>query len=463
MRKVPVLALFLVFSVSTAFLPADQRKENIDIIVAVDKSLSMVGEIEAVKEYFNSYIVDQVAIAGDFLVVVAFYGKPEILFAGEIQGNPDRAAVREKIREIRANGRYTDIGSALDAIKEQFDARAGDGRKKFVLLITDGIQEAPPESRYYSKDGKFNHAFLENAKTIQKEGWKIQVLGIGTVTAGEDLSKELSATFQEIPQGATLEALKENTTGLFGTIEAVGGVRITAPDARGDGAVSLELKSRGFPAAVKVQVSAVRVEDPSRPVGDVLPSAWTVELPGEGSTAVRIPVVFPKDLPSGTGPVRVFFSFAPGERFTPIEFESVLSVPAWLQLHLLPVAAGGAAALLLAAAAVLLLFRRAANRSVDFTVFRDGKQILGCPVYLRPRQAVYLQEAKGDLLLSPKRTPEALAAFSAQSGKLSMKPIRSDRFAKLGEVPPDVLGWSFVLQSPSGKTVKVEIKRVERA
>jgi Mg-chelatase subunit ChlD len=462
MRKVRVLACLLPLLASTHMLPADQRTENIDMIVAVDKSLSMVDEIGAVQEYFNAYLVDQVAIPGDDLVVVAFYGKTEIIFSGELRSGQERELVKQRINEIRANGRYTDIGGALDAIREQFDARAADGRKKFVLLITDGIQEAPPESPYYSKDGTFNHAFLENAKTIQKEGWKVQVLGIGTVTAGEELSKELSATYQELPRGVSLEAIKAKTAELFGTVEAVGGLMLDAVGAKGSGAVSLTLSTRGYTGPVKVEVAGIRMDAGSLTIGDVLQAPWPLELPAEGSTAIRIPIALPDGLAAGTVPCTVSFSFSPGERFTPTQFSAILIVPGWLQLHWLPFAIAAVVAVLLLAALILILIRIPRNRPVAFALTADGKPVSGSPVRLGRGQSMCLLDEKGGFLLSPRRAMGTLAVFSEQDGRLTMKTIRKDRFPKLGEPPQDVLGWSFMVKSASGKTVAMEISRPER-
>jgi hypothetical protein len=73
--------------------------------------------------------------------------------------------------------RFTDIG-----MPGHPPHRGGKARGKWpgqhVLLITDGIQEAPPTSKYYS-DGSFNHALLENTKTIQKKRLEDPALGLG--------------------------------------------------------------------------------------------------------------------------------------------------------------------------------------------------------------------------------------------------------------------------------------------
>ncbi len=45
---------------------ADSRKDNIDVIIALDKSLSMENKIGGVREWVNSFIIDQLLIPGDY-------------------------------------------------------------------------------------------------------------------------------------------------------------------------------------------------------------------------------------------------------------------------------------------------------------------------------------------------------------------------------------------------------------
>ena len=134
MRK---LALFLVLSVVlAAALHADDREEPIDLIIALDRSLSMVEEIGAVKEYVNSYVIDQILQPGDRFVVVAFYGQNEIAVSGEIDGALGRQKVREAIGGLVADGAFTDIGFALDRLRDEVHAVSTEARKKTLLLIT---------------------------------------------------------------------------------------------------------------------------------------------------------------------------------------------------------------------------------------------------------------------------------------------------------------------------------------
>jgi hypothetical protein len=172
-QKPAVVILSLLLTVP-GLAPADKRTENIDMFVVLDRSLSMyqhvggVKKIDAVKEYATRELIDGQLILGDFLEVIGFYGKTEVLVSQLVQTEADRAAVKRIINGLVEDGHFTDIGNALDALRTEVEKRESSGRLKHILLITDGIQEAPPTSKYYSKDGSFNHEFLENTKTSRR-------------------------------------------------------------------------------------------------------------------------------------------------------------------------------------------------------------------------------------------------------------------------------------------------------
>ena len=115
-----------------------------------------------------------------------------------------------------------------------------------MLLITDGKQEAPPESKYYSPDGSFNHEFLKNSKVIQKQGWKIHILGIGMGTSAKELAENLSATYSEVPEEPSPEELAAGTVNLLGTIEVNKPVNTAAFSSKGQGRLKLTLNSSGY-------------------------------------------------------------------------------------------------------------------------------------------------------------------------------------------------------------------------
>ena len=141
------LLLAVFFILAGTFVNADEREEPVDVIIALDKSLSMVEEIDAVKEYVRTTIIDQLLIPGDFLTVVAFYGKTQIPISAFLKTNKEKDNLSAAISRIEADGRFTDIGNALDVLASELEKQSDPDRKKYLLLITDGKQEAPPESK----------------------------------------------------------------------------------------------------------------------------------------------------------------------------------------------------------------------------------------------------------------------------------------------------------------------------
>ena len=175
MKRHIFLIMFIVLFLQFPVFP-DNREDNIDVFIVLDKSLSMEDKIEAVSGYINTFIVDKIIIPGDMLYILDFYGKTEILINSTITDENHKTEIKNTIKKVKADGRFTDIGNALDGLSEIIPRYENNGRLKYMLLITDGKQEAPPESVYYSPDGSFNHRFLEHTRTIEKQGWKIRRL-----------------------------------------------------------------------------------------------------------------------------------------------------------------------------------------------------------------------------------------------------------------------------------------------
>ena len=257
-EKFLLIALLLALA-GAAGISADVRTEPIDVIVALDKSLSMVEEIGAVVEYVNTYIIDQLLIPGDYFLVLAFYGKTEIPVAMRITGDADKQKAKQAVAALAANGRFTDIGNALDVLGAELAKLPEQNRRKHLLLITDGIQEAPPASRYYSRDGKFTHEFLESTKTIQKQGWKIEILGIGTHTGAGELAENLAAGYTELSDAPTAQEFIEKTRGFLSSVEITEGPRFLPFNSLGRGRLHLGLTSRGHEQAVTLELSGIRL------------------------------------------------------------------------------------------------------------------------------------------------------------------------------------------------------------
>ena len=438
---------------------ADTRTSNIDVVIALDKSLSMESKIGAVETWVNSSIIDQLLIPGDFLIVVAFYGKTEVIISQQVKDDTDKKALRKIIAQIRGNGRFTDIGNALDVVKAQVAERESDGREKYVLLLTDGIQEAPATSKYYSKNGQFNHEFLVNTKTIQEKGWKVMILGLGTDTAAKDLAKELQGSYNEITNVGTLGA---QAGSLFGTVEVKGPVTVSPIRADGSSRIAFTLAPSGLDADTKITVSSIEARLGMTPAPQILRQPFTFIVKKTGPTAVSLPLAFSSVPQPGNLSGTIFFTFGPGLSFSPAEPAITFAVAGWIQNNMILLIGACLLLLIIIAALVYLIWRLTAGKPVRFRVVINDAPLTKEPVSLRGRRELFLTETTGAFVLAPRRTGRSIARFSLKGGKVLLGLLKKDRFPKLTDVPADARGKSFALRTDNGKTLTMKVQSKER-
>ena len=115
-----------------------------------------------------------------------------------------------------------------------------------MLLITDGKQEAPPHSPFYSPDGSFNHEFLENTKEIQKSGWKIVVLGIGDASAAKEIAQELSASYSVVSESTSSQEISESIDNFLGRLDLTLFPDTIQPDKAGNAVMEIEIISTNY-------------------------------------------------------------------------------------------------------------------------------------------------------------------------------------------------------------------------
>ncbi len=458
---------FLISLVLTLLLPfqaaADEREEPIDVIIALDKSKSMAEneKIEAVIEYVNSYIIDELLIEGDFFLVVAFYGQTEVPVSITISGPEDKERAKQIIGSLLADGVYTDIGNALDVLGEQVDRYAHADRKKFLLLITDGIQEAPPESEYYSPDGSFNHAFLENTKVIQKKGWKVHILGIGTHEQAEELAEELAGTYVGTSEQPTAEELAEKSREFLAALEVSGEVSMSPVDERGRSTISLSVESKGYTEEKTVAVSGIRLSLPDGMEQNILPAPVSSTIEPESTTQIDIPVRIPSPPAGGdhTGTVR--FVFASEVRFLPVVMEVSYHVNSFVENYWLWILAG---VVVLAALILLIVLLASRLKKVKYR-FRlvtgaakppKGKAeqvhriVEGKPLYL---------ELSGDRLhVEAKRTPNSIARLQAIQKGVRLTVLKSEHFPKLHDAPLNILDLDFQVRLDLDKKKDITVR-----
>ena len=118
-KKWTALCVLLIVLFLTNYSWADERTEPVDFIIALDKSLSMKEEIDAVKEYINSYVIDENVKKDDYILVISFFGNAEVTVSTIVEGQAHIETIKQLVSTIKANGEYTDIGIAMDKMQEE--------------------------------------------------------------------------------------------------------------------------------------------------------------------------------------------------------------------------------------------------------------------------------------------------------------------------------------------------------
>ncbi len=316
MIKKAIFIFFLNFLLVLPFYSifADERAENIDIYLVLDKSLSMVQEIDSVKQYVVENIINKILIKGDYFLLIPFYGKTDKIFSDYINSNKKLEELQNSVLNLKADGRFTDIGNALDKLEENIKS-TNDSRRKYMLLITDGKQEAPKNSPYYSINGTFNHKFLENTKEIQKKGWKIVVLGIGTNTAAQEIARELSAGYREVPDNADSKEINNTVDNFLGTLNVTEIESIIATGKKYNTNLNFKLESKNYTTVKEITISEIRLSKNGNKEINILKSPFSFSANPESITTVSIPVELPAFNKNYSG--NIIFIFQSDYTFTP--------------------------------------------------------------------------------------------------------------------------------------------------
>ncbi len=197
LRKAPLaLAMALIVIVPTL---GEDRPGTIDEILLIDKSLSMRGSIEAVKSYAASRLISSILVPGDRLIIEAFYGKIERVFGGTIRSTADKELAIKSLDGIVADGAFTDIGAVLDKASSDLVELGNPDRPKYVVLLTDERQEAPPGSRYVSSDYRLVHPALTYIRRIDHGAYREIIVGLDVAAKVDKAAPEIMKILSEPP------------------------------------------------------------------------------------------------------------------------------------------------------------------------------------------------------------------------------------------------------------------------
>lgn len=241
---------------------SELRTGSLDVILLLDKSLSMAPFFEEVKAYAAGTVLGPILIPGDRLIVETVYGRVDRLVTATIASEDDKAKAIRAIRAVKANGRFTDLGSALDAAKRDLDELGQPDRPKYVLLITDERQEAPKGSPYQAPDYKLKHPSLEYVKKVNLGKFRAITVGLQVGTKVSAAAPAVMQLLMDPPVrdsafGAGSAAKASASGGKGGTAGSAPGTKDAAFGGAADGGATPS--ERALPAWLLYGAAAVLV------------------------------------------------------------------------------------------------------------------------------------------------------------------------------------------------------------
>lgn len=188
---------------------AGERSIPVDMVIMIDKSLSMQepDKFDNLQKWVLDELVEQMLTTGDWVSVYQFYEIPEHLISVNINSENDKQKIANTISTIKPNGKYTDIGRALDKISEVANERKSNERYKVLLLVTDLEQDAPLTSAYSGKQKKFSSPYLVESRIIKHGDWYEITVDMGIT---ERVVKTTKALFSDVLKNENKERIKAN-------------------------------------------------------------------------------------------------------------------------------------------------------------------------------------------------------------------------------------------------------------
>lgn len=385
--RMPALTLGILMMIAPHARADRQRAGNIDAFIVLDESGSMKPIFQKVLGYVSEALVVGYLQPGDYFCLVGFSDVPHVRISQQVSSPAEKenlAAIVRNLNVVPAG--YTDMGRALEETLRQVTTLADSSHQQAILIITDGMNQPPRESPYFSPvrpdtgrglapPSGFNPAFLAQVKKLSEAGWRVHVVGIGSETDAKALAEALGSAWTVVRQFDAAELQAGLGNFWDDTLNLTNLEMPQHPYLPGEtisGHVHIASASDHEREVHLSGVKRVKLER-TLPGNGVLPpisfslaaSAWKV--PARKSAVFDIHALIPRDFPPGdyTGIVR--FEQTSAVRFYPPEASFAFHVPGFWELHGTTVVVSTTALLILAIS--ILLYRR---RPIAMMVVVDG-------------------------------------------------------------------------------------------
>ncbi len=167
--------------------------EQIDNIILLDTSVSMVPYYSNTINYLIDDIVKQQLQIGDTFHLLSFNNFPEYEISRTIKGESEIVDILNRILLLQPVGKYTDLISAFYYLYEYTDKLRLNSIKN-IIILTDGIHDPPPDSSYPVSDTNKDD-IKKISENMKRQGWKISLIQFpSTNNSSVNIKTEQSTT-----------------------------------------------------------------------------------------------------------------------------------------------------------------------------------------------------------------------------------------------------------------------------
>ena len=185
--------------------------EQIDNIVLLDTSVSMVPYYSGTVNYLINDIVKQQLQFGDTFHLLSFNDYPEYEISRTIKGESEIVDILNRILLLQPVGKYTDLISAFSYLYDYTDKLRLNSIKN-IIILTDGIHDPPPDSSYPVSSTNLDD-IKKISENMKRQGWKVSLIQFPSTSNGSDNIKKEQPT-----NSNSVNVSSENKNDLFPTI-----------------------------------------------------------------------------------------------------------------------------------------------------------------------------------------------------------------------------------------------------
>ena len=186
--------------------------EEMDMVVLLDVSESMFPYFDDTVNFLLKDIVDEHLEYGDGFHLLSFAGAPEREINRVIKNSGDIEAVLARIMLLHPLGKHTDLLFALNYLYEYVKGLPLSTAKN-ILILTDGIHDPPPGSRYpagtEAEREENRQEAIRISTALKRQGWKVRLIEFPLGADGlGDQSNENNNLFRPMAETLGVEVIK---------------------------------------------------------------------------------------------------------------------------------------------------------------------------------------------------------------------------------------------------------------